>query len=161
MHVSFSFPYVDFHVALQIFPTCRGISIKGDFILFNHFLCTPFSFSFFEQEQLDGAGIDLSSLYKWIEKQAPNGCCTEAWKNRTHWAGAEVPVDALQSVTKAEEYLQIHRPVRRLILSPFNELMQSCIKFGSEFGIFIVGQTAWQNLGGGCQWFSGKKSCED
>ncbi|KAL8544534.1 hypothetical protein ACS0TY_004925 [Phlomoides rotata] len=64
-------------------------------------------------EQLDGAGIDLSSLYKWIEKQAPNGCCTDAWKNRTHWAGAQVSVDALQSVTKAEEYLQIHRPVRR------------------------------------------------
>ncbi|XP_057802086.1 protein CHROMATIN REMODELING 20-like isoform X2 [Salvia miltiorrhiza] len=64
-------------------------------------------------EQLDGAGIDLSSLYKWIEKQAPNGCCTVAWKNRTHWAGTHLSTDARESVTKAEEFLQVHRPVRR------------------------------------------------
>ncbi|PIN19967.1 Transcription regulator XNP/ATRX, DEAD-box superfamily [Handroanthus impetiginosus] len=64
-------------------------------------------------EQLDGAGVDISRLYKWIEREAPNGCCTEAWKNRTHWAGTRVPVEASESVTKAEEYLQIHRPVRR------------------------------------------------
>ncbi|XP_042036260.1 protein CHROMATIN REMODELING 20-like [Salvia splendens] len=64
-------------------------------------------------EQLDGAGIDLSSLYKWIERQAPNGCCTIAWKNRTHWAGTNLSSDALESVTKAEEFLQVHRPVRR------------------------------------------------
>ncbi|RVW30985.1 Protein chromatin remodeling 20 [Vitis vinifera] len=35
-----------------------------------------------KKEQLDGAGIELPSLYKWIESQAPNGCCTEAWKQR-------------------------------------------------------------------------------
>ncbi|KAI3459053.1 hypothetical protein Pfo_015716 [Paulownia fortunei] len=64
-------------------------------------------------EQLDGAGIELSSLYKWIERQAPNGCCTEAWKNKTHWVGAKMSVDATESVAQAEEYLQIHRPVRR------------------------------------------------
>ncbi|KAL6565324.1 hypothetical protein OROGR_002275 [Orobanche gracilis] len=64
-------------------------------------------------EQLDGAGVDLSSLYKWIEKQAPNGCCTEAWKKRTHWAGTQMPSDASASVAQAEEYLQTHRPVRR------------------------------------------------
>lgn len=64
-------------------------------------------------EQLDGAGIDLSSLYKWIERQAPNGCCTVAWKNRTHWAGTQMSVDARESVTEAEEFLQVHRPVRR------------------------------------------------
>ncbi|CAA0814494.1 Protein CHROMATIN REMODELING 20 [Striga hermonthica] len=64
-------------------------------------------------EQLDGAGVDLSSLYKWIEKQAPNGCCTEAWKNRTHWVGNQMPNDASASVAQAEEYLQVHRPVRR------------------------------------------------
>ncbi|KAL6501187.1 hypothetical protein OROHE_025050 [Orobanche hederae] len=63
-------------------------------------------------EQLDSAGVDLSSLYKWIEKQAPNGCCTEAWKNRTHWAGTQMPSDASASVAQAEEYLQTHRPVR-------------------------------------------------
>lgn len=114
----------------------------------------------FEQEQLDGAGIELSSLYKWIEKQATNGCCTEAWKKRTHWVGTQMSVDASESVTQAEEYLQIHRPVRRFILSPFNELIQHAISLSSEFGIFIVGQTAWQSLGGGCQWFPGKTNCK-
>ncbi|KAK4487524.1 hypothetical protein RD792_005829 [Penstemon davidsonii] len=64
-------------------------------------------------EQLDGAGIDLSSLYKWIESQAPNGCCTEAWKKKTHWVGTQMSLDATESVAQAEEYLQNHRPVRR------------------------------------------------
>ncbi|XP_024988979.1 protein CHROMATIN REMODELING 20 isoform X4 [Cynara cardunculus var. scolymus] len=64
-------------------------------------------------EQLDGAGIELPSLYKWIESQAPNGCCTEAWKNRTHWVGSQVTGDATESIADAEKYLQTHRPVRR------------------------------------------------
>lgn len=65
------------------------------------------------QEQLDGAGIELPSLYKWIEIQAPNGCCTEAWKNRTHWAGSQVTGGATESIADAEKYLKTHRPVRR------------------------------------------------
>ncbi|KAL7614893.1 hypothetical protein Lser_V15G05260 [Lactuca serriola] len=64
-------------------------------------------------EQLDGAGIELPSLYKWIESQAPNGCCTEAWKNRTHWVGSNVTNDATESIADAEKYLQTHRPVKR------------------------------------------------
>ncbi|KAL0340799.1 UNVERIFIED_CONTAM: protein CHROMATIN REMODELING 20 [Sesamum radiatum] len=64
-------------------------------------------------EQLDSAGIELSSLYKWIERQVPNGCCTEAWKKRTHWVGIQMSLDATESVAQAEEYLQIHRPVTR------------------------------------------------
>ncbi|EPS71964.1 hypothetical protein M569_02794, partial [Genlisea aurea] len=64
-------------------------------------------------EQLDGAGIELSRVYKWIESQVPNGCITEAWKSRAHWVGNPVPSDAFESVTKAEEYLKDHRPVRR------------------------------------------------
>lgn len=64
-------------------------------------------------EQLDGAGIELPSLYKWIESQAPNGCCTEAWKNRTHWVGSKVTGDATESIADAEKYLQTHRPVKR------------------------------------------------
>ncbi|KAJ0967213.1 hypothetical protein J5N97_024130 [Dioscorea zingiberensis] len=64
-------------------------------------------------EQLDGAGIELPSLYKWIESQAPNGCCTEAWKKRAHWAGSQVTNELNQSVKDAEEYLQSIRPVRR------------------------------------------------
>ncbi|KAJ9542426.1 hypothetical protein OSB04_028932, partial [Centaurea solstitialis] len=64
-------------------------------------------------EQLDGAGIELPSLYKWIESQAPNGCCTEAWKNRTHWVGSQVTGDATESIADAEKFLQTHRPVRR------------------------------------------------
>ncbi|KZV39240.1 protein CHROMATIN REMODELING 20 [Dorcoceras hygrometricum] len=64
-------------------------------------------------EQLDGAGVELSSVYKWIEKQAPSGCCTEAWKKRAHWVGTQLSLDAVESVSQAEEYLKIHRPVRR------------------------------------------------
>ncbi|XP_059628567.1 protein CHROMATIN REMODELING 20 isoform X2 [Cornus florida] len=64
-------------------------------------------------EQLDGAGIELPSLYKWIESQAPNGCCTEAWNKRTHWVGSQATGDVTQSVMDAEKYLQVHRPVRR------------------------------------------------
>ncbi|KAK1581796.1 hypothetical protein Q3G72_009099 [Acer saccharum] len=64
-------------------------------------------------EQLDGAGIELPSLYKWIESQAPNGCCTEAWKKRAHWVGNQVTSEMTESITEAEEYLKIQRPVRR------------------------------------------------
>ncbi|KAG5232712.1 protein CHROMATIN REMODELING [Salix suchowensis] len=64
-------------------------------------------------EQLDGAGIELPSLYKWIESQAPNGCCTEAWKRRAHWVGTQVTKETNDTVADAEKYLQIHRPVRR------------------------------------------------
>ncbi|XP_019439922.1 PREDICTED: protein CHROMATIN REMODELING 20 isoform X1 [Lupinus angustifolius] len=64
-------------------------------------------------EQLDGAGVDLSSLYKWIEKEAPNGCCTEAWKRRNHWVGSQATAEIAESVAVAEKYLQVNRPVRR------------------------------------------------
>lgn len=74
------------------------------------------NFIFHMQEQLDGAGIELSSLYKWIEKQAPNSSHTEVWKKRTHWVGNQLSVDATESVAQAEEYLKVHRPMRRFIL---------------------------------------------
>ncbi|PQQ18968.1 protein CHROMATIN REMODELING 20 [Prunus yedoensis var. nudiflora] len=64
-------------------------------------------------EQLDGAGIELPSLYKCIESQAPNGCCTEAWKRRIHWVGSQVTGEFTELRTDAERYLQAHRPVRR------------------------------------------------
>ncbi|KAL3650059.1 hypothetical protein CASFOL_006462 [Castilleja foliolosa] len=64
-------------------------------------------------EQLDSAGIELSSLYKWIEGQVSNGCCTEAWKKRAHWVGAQMPIDAKELVASAENYLDVHRPVIR------------------------------------------------
>lgn len=64
-------------------------------------------------EQLDGAGIELPSLYKWIESQAPNGCCTEAWKQRVHWIGSQVTGDTTESIIEAEKHLQTDRPVRR------------------------------------------------
>ncbi|KAL8104242.1 protein CHROMATIN REMODELING 20 isoform X2 [Apium graveolens] len=64
-------------------------------------------------EQLEGAGIELPSLYKWIESQAPNGCSTETWKKRTHWVGSRVTDDVTKIVTEAEKYLQTHRPVRK------------------------------------------------
>ncbi|KAH7839935.1 hypothetical protein Vadar_010494 [Vaccinium darrowii] len=64
-------------------------------------------------EQLDGAGVELPSLFKWIESQAPNGCSTEAWRKRTHWVGSQVTNDVTEFVSDAEKYLQSHRPVRR------------------------------------------------
>ncbi|KAF8401989.1 hypothetical protein HHK36_012940 [Tetracentron sinense] len=65
------------------------------------------------KEQIDGAGIELPSLYKWIESQTPNGCCTEAWKKKTHWVGSQVTSEITESIADAEKYLQTHRPVRR------------------------------------------------
>ncbi|XP_077250919.1 protein CHROMATIN REMODELING 20-like isoform X3 [Tasmannia lanceolata] len=64
-------------------------------------------------EQLDGAGIELPSLYKWIESQAPNGCCTDAWKKRAHWVGSQITTEVTESISNAEKYLQSCRPVRR------------------------------------------------
>ncbi|CAI0385224.1 unnamed protein product [Linum tenue] len=64
-------------------------------------------------EQLDGAGIELPSLYKLIESQAPDVCCTEAWKKRAHWVGSHVTTEVKSSVADAEKYLQTVRPVRR------------------------------------------------
>ncbi|XP_062084347.1 protein CHROMATIN REMODELING 20 [Humulus lupulus] len=64
-------------------------------------------------EQLDGAGIELPSIYKWIESQAPNNCSTEAWRRRIHWTGSQATGDFTESKAHAEEFLQTHRPVRR------------------------------------------------
>ncbi|PKA46223.1 DNA repair and recombination protein RAD54 [Apostasia shenzhenica] len=64
-------------------------------------------------EQLDGTGIELPALYRWIESQAPNVCCTEAWKKRNHWVGSQVSSELDLSVKEAEEYLQSCRPIRR------------------------------------------------
>ncbi|ONK70933.1 uncharacterized protein A4U43_C04F3010 [Asparagus officinalis] len=64
-------------------------------------------------EQLDGAGIELPTLYKWIETQAPDVCSTEAWKKRAHWVGSQVTSELTQSVRDAENYLQSCHPVRR------------------------------------------------
>lgn len=79
-------------------------------------LCTYFYFSSFfnlTKEQLDGAGIELPSLFKWIDSQAPNGCSTEAWKKRTHWVGSQITCEITTSVAEAEKHLQAIRPVRR------------------------------------------------
>lgn len=64
-------------------------------------------------EQLDGAGVELPSLFKWIESQAPNSCCTEAWKRRAHWVGSQVTSEITESVVEAEKHLQTVRPIRR------------------------------------------------
>lgn len=64
-------------------------------------------------EQLDGAGVELPSLFKWIESQAPNSCCTEAWKKRAHWVGSQVTSEITESVVEAEKHLQTIRPIRR------------------------------------------------
>ncbi|XP_014513463.1 protein CHROMATIN REMODELING 20 isoform X1 [Vigna radiata var. radiata] len=64
-------------------------------------------------EQLDGAGIELPSLFKLIEKEAPNVCSTEAWKKRNHWVGSVATSDIAESIADAEKHLQVNRPVRR------------------------------------------------
>ncbi|CAI9090971.1 OLC1v1025877C5 [Oldenlandia corymbosa var. corymbosa] len=64
-------------------------------------------------EQLDGAGIELSKLYKWIESQVPLGCSTEAWKMRTHWVGSQLNTEGTNWIAEADKYLQTHRPVRK------------------------------------------------
>ncbi|OMO96092.1 SNF2-related protein [Corchorus olitorius] len=64
-------------------------------------------------EQLDGAGIELPSLYKWIESQVPEGCSTEAWKRRAQWVGSQVTSELAESLADAEKQLQSQRPVRR------------------------------------------------
>jgi transcriptional regulator ATRX len=65
------------------------------------------------QEKLDDAGVSLPDLFKWIEKQAPEGCTTEAWKKRTHWAGLQATQEAFEVVSQAERQLTNQRPVRR------------------------------------------------
>ncbi|CAN8294962.1 unnamed protein product [Cochlearia groenlandica] len=64
-------------------------------------------------EQLDGAGIELPKLYEMIESQAPNGCYTEAWKQRAHWVGTQVTKETVESLANAENFLHTHRPVRK------------------------------------------------
>ncbi|XP_068665822.1 protein CHROMATIN REMODELING 20-like isoform X2 [Aristolochia californica] len=64
-------------------------------------------------EQLDGAGIELPSLYKYIESQAPSGCSTDAWRKRIHWVGSQKTDEITESVVNAEKYLQSCRPLRR------------------------------------------------
>ncbi|ERN15878.1 protein CHROMATIN REMODELING 20 [Amborella trichopoda] len=64
-------------------------------------------------EQLDGAGVELPSLYKWVESQAPEGCSTEAWRKRIQWAGSQLTNEIAESISGAENYLQACRPVRR------------------------------------------------
>ncbi|KAL2950131.1 hypothetical protein AAZX31_20G213300 [Glycine max] len=63
-------------------------------------------------EQLDGAGIELPSLYKLIEREAPNVCSTEAWKKRNHWVGSLATAEISESIADAEKHLQVNRPVR-------------------------------------------------
>ncbi|EYU39522.1 hypothetical protein MIMGU_mgv1a008888mg [Erythranthe guttata] len=114
-------------------------------------------------EQLDGADIDLSSLYKWIERQAPNGCCTEAWKSRTHWVGTQMSVDATASVSQAEEYLQIHRPVRRRHGKVLEEGASGFLEkraVASESSVAVNNSTNvdWDSFGKMC---SDKSSVED
>lgn len=65
------------------------------------------------QEKLEDAGVYLPDVYKGIEKQALDGCNTEAWKQRTHWAGHEPTKEVEVVVKRAEEELKKRHPVRR------------------------------------------------
>ncbi|XP_021898136.1 protein CHROMATIN REMODELING 20-like [Carica papaya] len=94
------------------FPSKRRATLGVDFT-FHVCLARNCSLLPHLSEQLDGAGIELPSLYKLIEGQAPNGCCTEAWRKRAHWVGSQVSNETIESIAEAEKYLQTHRPVRR------------------------------------------------
>lgn len=84
---------------------------------------------------MDGAGIELPSLYKWIESQAPHGCCTEAWRNRTQWVGSELTNDLTGVIADAENYLQSHRPVERQVTPLFFPVTNSVVKVACcDFG---------------------------
>ncbi|CAN6460467.1 unnamed protein product [Victoria cruziana] len=64
-------------------------------------------------EQLDGAGVDLPSLFKWIERQAPESCSTDAWRKRVHWTGSQMTNEVREAISGAENYLQECHPVKR------------------------------------------------
>ncbi|KAG2693959.1 hypothetical protein I3760_08G119200 [Carya illinoinensis] len=102
-------------------------------------------------EQLDGAGIELPSLYKWIESQAPNGCCTEAWKKRVHWVGSQVTGEFTESIADSEKFLQIHRPVRRRHGKLLEEgasgfLQKKLANDGSKDGVTENPEVDWSSL---------------
>ncbi|MCO5598149.1 hypothetical protein L7F22_052241 [Adiantum nelumboides] len=65
------------------------------------------------QERLDDAGVELSSLFKWMEKQAPQCCSTEAWRKRAHWAGLHPSEEVSNTVQEAESQLERLWPVKR------------------------------------------------
>lgn len=69
------------------------------------------------QEKLDDAGENLPELYKWLEKQVPERCTTEAWRKRTHWAGLMPTTEVFEAVKMAEKELTAQRPVRRCTIS--------------------------------------------
>ncbi|CAH9080492.1 unnamed protein product [Cuscuta epithymum] len=106
-------------------------------------------------EQLDGAGIELPSLYKWIESQAPSNCRTEAWKRRTQWVGSEVTSDFSEVVTDAEKYLDIHRPVRRKHGKVLEEGASGFLRRK------LAGHSGHEGLDTGVDWCSFNKLCSD
>ncbi|XP_011038466.1 PREDICTED: protein CHROMATIN REMODELING 20-like isoform X2 [Populus euphratica] len=101
-------------------------------------------------EQLDGTGIELPSLYKWIESQAPNSCCTEAWKSRAHWVGTQVTKETTDTVADAEKYLQIHRPVRRrhgkLLEEGASGFLQKKLAMDGSEAIAENGEVDWASM---------------
>ncbi|WMV25771.1 hypothetical protein MTR67_019156 [Solanum verrucosum] len=117
-------------------------------------------------EQLDGAGIELPSLYKWIESQAPHGCCTEAWRNRTQWVGSELTSDLTGAIADAEKYFQIHRPVRRQVTPPILFQKHGKVLEEGASGFLakkLAGNDGSEAQGGssGVDWGSFSKLCSD
>lgn len=102
-------------------------------------------------EQLDGAGIELPSLYRLIENQVPNGCCTEAWKRRAHWVGSQVTSEMRESIAGTEDFLQTERPVRRRHGKLLEEgasgyLQKKIANDGSENGGKEVSDINWNSV---------------
>ncbi|BBN12547.1 hypothetical protein Mp_5g21000 [Marchantia polymorpha subsp. ruderalis] len=64
------------------------------------------------QEKLEDAGVSLTHLFKWIEKQIPEVCTTEAWKRRTLWVGHEPTEEVEKVLNTASEELKIKHPTR-------------------------------------------------
>ncbi|EFJ31211.1 hypothetical protein SELMODRAFT_408746 [Selaginella moellendorffii] len=64
-------------------------------------------------DRLEDAGVSLPDLFKAIEKQAAEGCMTDTWRNRAHWAGTQAPEDFAEVLHSAEKDLDALRPVIR------------------------------------------------
>lgn len=110
----------------------KAYPLIGIFILVSKHI--PYTILFFLQEQLDGSGIELSAIYKWIESQASNECFTEAWKKRIQWIGSQATPEMTDAVSKADKYLQSCYPVRRQDFIPATNIYCICI-FNFDVGL--------------------------
>ncbi|KAL3686280.1 hypothetical protein R1sor_008854 [Riccia sorocarpa] len=64
------------------------------------------------QEKLEDAGVSLTHLFKFIERQISEQSTTEAWKKRTLWVGNQPTEEVASIIGKASEELRLKHPTR-------------------------------------------------